>query len=73
MHLLKNVDEFCPNSFQALEMQQSKERSNMEDVLVLLESGVEERPDLVLKLVDNLVSQTFNVTWELFKTLAKEL
>ena len=45
----------------------------MEDVLVLLESGVEERPDLVLKLVDNLVSQTFNVTRELFKTLAKEL
>ena len=54
MHLLKNVDEFCPNSFQALEMQQSKERSNMEDVLVQLESGVEQGPDLVLKLVDDL-------------------
>ena len=45
----------------------------MEHVLVQLESGVEERPDLMLKLVDDLVSQTFNVIRELVKTLAKDL
>ena len=44
----------------------------MEHVLVQLESGVEERPDLMLKLVDDLVSQTFNVIRELVKTLAKD-
>ena len=72
MHLLKNVDEFCPNSFQALEMQQSKERSNMEDVLVQLEGGVEQGPDLVLKLVDNLRFGNLQYIIEFFKTLEKD-
>ena len=45
----------------------------MEHVLVQLEGGVEERTDFMLKLVDDLVSQTFNVIRELVKTLAKDL
>ena len=39
----------------------------MEDVLVQLEGGVEERPDLVLKLVDDL-----QYIKEFLKALAKD-
>ena len=36
----------------------------MEDVLVQLEGGVEERPDLVLKLVDDLASLLVDEVFE---------
>ena len=44
----------------------------MEDVLVQLEGRVEQRPDLVLKLVDDLRFGNLQHIIEFFKTLAKD-
>ena len=44
----------------------------MEDVLVQLEGGVEQGPDLVLKLVDNLRFGNLQYIIEFFKTLEKD-
>ena len=44
----------------------------MEDVLVQLEGGVEQGPDLVLKLVDNLRFGNLQCNQH-FKILAKDL